>query len=454
MAQEIYHRSEWGNPNEQWGNVYLNADLTNELYKRASEYENSWVTDQLLNGVGTKPSIIMTPTAYEDGKLNSVKPAKTFGSELVTNGGFDTDSDWSKSASVVISDGKITTTVTSGGYQYFSQSINYESGKQYKLIIKVNGDSGFNCSFYDAAGNNGGLKNSDGLIEFNGQDQVIELDFIANNNSNTILCARSGSGNFSYSIDSVSVKEVIDADFDFTRGSSATRVNEKGLIQDVQILSDELVQNGDFEEIGSEEVTNGDFEQIGSELVTNGDFSNGATDWVVNAGITITDKANFNNVSGAYVSQDILTAGKSYKLTFDITDYTSGNPTIFGGAANNISTGYSLNAVGSYTIYFTPDGTFDNQIYFGNFFTGSIDNVSVKEVGQDWEFYNADADTNTRFENNAAVLEVINTQFTRFISTTSPMTIGKFYKVTYEVTETDGTDLNIQYPNTSLNSSL
>ena len=74
MAQEIYHRSEWGNPNEQWGNVYLNADLTNELYKRASEYENSWVTDQLLNGVGTKPSIILTPTAYENGKLNSVKP--------------------------------------------------------------------------------------------------------------------------------------------------------------------------------------------------------------------------------------------------------------------------------------------------------------------------------------------------------------------------------------------
>jgi hypothetical protein len=137
------------------------------------------------------------------GQFNLTK----LGDELVTNGGFDTDSDWSKSASVVISDGKITTTVTSGGYQYFSQSINYESGKQYKLIIKVNGDSGFNCAFYDSAGNNGGLKNSDGLIEFNGQDQVIELDFIANNNSNTILCARSGSGNFSYSIDNVSVKE-------------------------------------------------------------------------------------------------------------------------------------------------------------------------------------------------------------------------------------------------------
>ena len=72
----------------------------------------------------------------------------------------------------------------------------------------------------------------------------------------------------------------------------------------------------------------------------------------------------------------------------------------------------------------------------------------------DWTFYNADADTNTRFENNSAILEVFNTQFTRFISTTSPMTLDKFYKITYEVTETDNTDLNIQYPNTSLNSSI
>jgi hypothetical protein len=108
MAQEIYHRSNWGNPTETWGNTYLNADLTNELYKRASEYENSWVTDQLLNGVGIKPSIILTPTAYEDGVLNSVKPQRTYGSELVTNGTFDTDSDWVKGTGWSIANGKAT----------------------------------------------------------------------------------------------------------------------------------------------------------------------------------------------------------------------------------------------------------------------------------------------------------------------------------------------------------
>ena len=118
---------------------------------------------------------------------------------------------------------------------------------------------------------------------------------------------------------------------------------------------------------------------LGDEEVLNGDFSNGSTDWTVNAGIAITDKANFNSVSGAYISQDILTTGKSYKLTFDITDYTSGDLTIYGGAVNTISTGYSLNAVGSYTIYFASGGL-DNQIYFGNSFIGSIDNISIKEM--------------------------------------------------------------------------
>ena len=62
-------------------------------------------------------------------------------------------------------------------------------------------------------------------------------------------------------------------DFDFTRNSSATRVNSQGLVEDVQILSSNLVQNGDFSQIGSEEVTNGNFSQIGSEEVTNGNFS-------------------------------------------------------------------------------------------------------------------------------------------------------------------------------------
>ena len=38
-----------------------------------------------------KASILLTPTAFSDGTLHSIKPIQTFGSELVTNGTFDND---------------------------------------------------------------------------------------------------------------------------------------------------------------------------------------------------------------------------------------------------------------------------------------------------------------------------------------------------------------------------
>ena len=53
-------------------------------------------------------------------------------------------------------------------------------------------------------------------------------------------------------------------DFQFSRNSAATRVNAQGLVENVQILSSNLVQNGDFSEEGAEEVSNGSFSQQGS----------------------------------------------------------------------------------------------------------------------------------------------------------------------------------------------
>ena len=140
MAQEIYHRSNWGNPTETWGNVYLNADLTNELYKRASEYENSWVTDQLLNGVGTKPSIILTPTAYEDGILNSVKPAKPYSDELVTNGNFsDGTNGWvgNVNTTLSVSSGQLDIQSAIGLYGVAFSEVNFVEGKKYLIKLDV-----------------------------------------------------------------------------------------------------------------------------------------------------------------------------------------------------------------------------------------------------------------------------------------------------------------------------
>ena len=88
MAQEIYHRTDWGYASNEWGRVYVNAELSNELYKRAANYENSWGSDQTLDAINKKASIVLLPTAYEKDTIHNVKPSSApFGDmTLIQNG--------------------------------------------------------------------------------------------------------------------------------------------------------------------------------------------------------------------------------------------------------------------------------------------------------------------------------------------------------------------------------
>ena len=175
-------------------------------------------------------------------------------------------------------------------------------------------------------------------------------------------------------------------DFDFSRNSAATRVNAQGLVENVQILSSNLVQNGDFSEEGVQEVSNGSFSQEGVQLVTNGDFSSD-TAWVKGTGTTISGgSANFVNADGVSLYQSIGNQSGFVKITFNVTDYTSGTLNVYSGGNQSVSTiNVSANALGTYTAYVDRNGGNVN-IIFGSSenFTGSIDNVSVREVGQDW----------------------------------------------------------------------
>ena len=138
-----------------------------------------------------------------------------------------------------------------------------------------------------------------------------------------------------------------------TRASAGTRVNSSGLVETVELL--------------------------GSESVTNGDFATDSN-WSKNNGITISGgSANFTGLSGQYLSQNIgLVLGKTYFLSFDVSVFTGGTLTIFAGAGNNLSSLFPVNSTGTYTGSFVAGGV-DSKIYFGSLFTGSIDNVSVKE---------------------------------------------------------------------------
>jgi hypothetical protein len=228
MPNEIYHRSEWGNPKaEGFGDVYFDAAATNKLYNHSDNYENSDGTDKILRDIPNKASIVLTPTAYSDGSLNTVIP---------TDG---------------------------------------------------NGD------------------------------------------------------------------------FNFSRGSSATRVNEQGLVEDVQILSGELVQNGNFDT---------------------------DSDWSKDSGWSIEDgKAIALNTLNRISQSFSTTTSSVYKVTFTVLDYVSGDIKVqFTGGTTVNSDWYNDN--GTFIVYLTALSG-NNLLAFkgrnGAEFTGSIDNISAVEVTDD-----------------------------------------------------------------------
>jgi hypothetical protein len=109
-----------------------------------------------------------------------------------------------------------------------------------------------------------------------------------------------------YSVGAINsiVPNTADGDFDFTRNSSATRVNSQGLIEDVQKASTvELVDNGDFSELGS-------------ELIINGNFATDS-DWTLTQATISEGSLNFSTTNGSFAGArefNAFTVGKIFIL--------------------------------------------------------------------------------------------------------------------------------------------
>ena len=227
-------------------------------------------------------------------------------------------------------------------------------------------------------------------------------------------------------------------DFDFSRNSAATRVNAQGLVENVQILSGNLVQNGDFSEEGAEEVSNGSFSQEGSELVTNGDFSV-STGWFgLNADRVISDgKLNISQASGfSVVAQpETLIVGTYYKCVVEVSNYVDGSFKIGLAGSDAANTSPSINADGTFTFYQQRLSGGSNNVGF--VFSGlanlSIDNFSVREVGQDWTF-------GTGWSVGDGVASRIQSAAASYLeqTLTIPLVQNKVYKITYTATIPDG----------------
>ena len=420
-------------------------DMISSVDRRSEYVENRSGANVRLNNFLTpytlddKSSILNAPCGYSNGVYASLRPVATYGAELVTNGDFSNGTNnWTPNtnATLSIDNSKLKVAISGAASGYPSQNITTVVGKKYNITADAFIGTATKVSLYSAA------------FGFNDltADGSYNLTFTATSTSTQIRLYVYGDGTYGL-WDNISVKEVTDADFEFTRGSAATRVTKDGLVKNVQILSDDLVQNGDFSQIGSEEVTNGNFSQIGSELITNGDFATDSN-WTKDTGTTISGgNANFVNATTVSLYQNIGTQSGIVKVEFTVTNYTSGTLNVYSGGNQSVGVvNVSANALGLYTAYVIRTGGNVNIIFgSNNNFTGSIDNVSVKEVGQDWTF-----SSGASMGDDIATIIGDGTSFTS-ISQSNVFTVGKLYKVTLDAVINSGLGLKVQDGSTNEN---
>ena len=101
-------------------------------------------------------------------------------------------------------------------------------------------------------------------------------------------------------------------DFTFDRSTGATRINRDGLIEEVGYFSSELVQNGDFSELGSDVVNNGSFSGSSTGWTESGTWAYGNNNEVCTG----------DGTNQMLTQSGILTNGKTYKYSIDIISST------------------------------------------------------------------------------------------------------------------------------------
>lgn len=117
--------------------------------------------------------------------------------------------------------------------------------------------------------------------------------------------------------------------------------------------------------------------QLGPELIVNGRFDGNANGWTLYDGWTYGDH-KINVDSSAYnrmVNSGSVVVGRTYKCTFTISNYVSGDV----GWQLGASAAGTQNSNGTFSAYIVAVSAQIDVVSFPSF-VGSIDNVSVKEV--------------------------------------------------------------------------
>jgi hypothetical protein len=426
---KIYGATWWGNTtnNISWGKSYISL-LSNivDAFKTRVLGLGGVVESEECIDENVDASLYLKPSGYGDNKVYAALPEdgsgdmvfsrtseatrvnadgnievlSRIGNELVTNGTFETilgneltingdltsDSNWNKNGVWTISGDKATSNGSSGFLQQTSSA--YISGKTYYVSMEITGYvSGSVTTPFDAVGAN---------INYVSGNLVHTNTFTAGNNGRISIY----SNNFIGSVSNISVKEVIE-----------------GYVDD-------------------------------TELVTNGGFDDGSSSWGLQSGWSIVTDANGNKVAKSTTTSingifqnASLESGKTYKFSYDITEYNSGQIRV---EAENSSRGAFRDSVGSYVDYLTVSTATSNRPLFRNSeaggFNGSIDNISVKEVVQD----NWVLQSGMEISNEQAIFTDVSSG--NLMRQNLSLTSGSRYKVSYEIKSIDKGGIKLRYP--------
>ena len=153
------------------------------------------------------------------------------------------------------------------------------------------------------------------------------------------------------------------------------------------------------------------------------------TGWGMGDGKAVCDGSQTGNTS--LQQSGVALSGKIYKIQFDlIVDAGFINYVNLGGWIDNTN----LTTTDTYTYYTTTTTNTDNLGIAGDSnFVGSIDNISVKEVGQHWTVSNSDADNYVVFNGSTARVKFLNTSPITTLEGSFLMNAGKTYKLIVDI---------------------
>ena len=302
-------------------------------------------------------SIVVTPNGYKAGTLFGVIPVPTEGAELVTNGDFATDSDWTLDSSTSIAGGLLTQNGTAGRAFQSITFLESAIGTYLKITFTVEAISSgsFQINCYGVLSP---VVTTTGTYTFTGVTS-----------DTTNLYVNNGGGFANGSISNISVKTFLSADMDVTRATAATRVDENGLVNYAEV--------------------------IGGEEVTNGDFSNGLNNWTVEGaasyasivnGALNSNNTNAGNWYAEHIEQDIsFVNGTTYKVTFKAKNISGNLNLRITQNATVISTENLTDSFVEYSVLYTANLTGGSIRLFCNGAVGQfeVDDISVKEVTRD-----------------------------------------------------------------------